>query len=97
MQEIFITSPSAGTIMISGNFIPDSSAVGVLVAVSNTSEISFHLLRREGNMLHNKGVLSNVRGGQHIVSVFVVDQTGLPFSRTATIPQSVDINGKSPY
>ena len=72
MQEIIIASPSAGTIMIMGKFIPDSPAVGVLVAVSNTSEISFHFLRREGNMLHDKGVLSNIRGGQHIVSVFVV-------------------------
>ena len=96
MQEIFIASPSDGTIVIMGNFIPDSPAVGILVAVSNTSEISFHFLRREGNMLYNKGVLSNIRGDQHIVSVFVVDQTGLPFSRTATIPQSVVVNGKSP-
>ena len=28
-----------------------------------------------------------------MVSVFVVDQTGLPFHRTATVPQNVVING----
>ena len=99
VQEVIIASLSDGTIIIMGNFIPDSPAVGVLVAVSNTSEISeisFHFLRRKGNMLHNKGVISNIRGGQHFVSVFVVSQTGLPLTRTATIPQRVIINGKLP-
>ena len=95
MQDISITSPSAGTILITGNFIPDSPAVGIAIAVLNTSIISFYLLRREGNQLDNEGVLSNIRGGEHMVSVFVVDRAGLPFNRTATIPQNVVINGKS--
>jgi hypothetical protein len=65
------------------------------VAVVSISEVSFYLLRREGNQLHNEGVLSNVRSGQHMVSVFVMDQTGLPLNRAATIPQNVVVNGKS--
>ena len=95
IQDISITSPSAGTIWITGNFIPDSPAVGIVVAVLNTSKISFYLLRREGNQLGNEGILSNIEGGQHMVSVFVVDRTGLPFNRAATIPQNVVVNGKS--
>ena len=95
MQEISITSPSAGTIRIAGYFIPDSPATGVLVATLNTSEISFYFLTREGNQLHNEGVLSNVRGGRYMASVFVVDQTGLPFKWTASIPQNVVVNGIS--
>ena len=93
--EIFITSPSAGTIKIAGYFIPGSLATGVLVAVFNSSKVSFHLLKRKGNELHNEGVLPNVRGGHHMVSVFVVEQNGLPFSRAATIPQNILVNGKS--
>ena len=93
MQEIFITSPSAGTMLITGNFIPDSPAAGIVIAALNSSNISFYLLRREGNQLGNEGILSNIGGGQHMVSVFVVDQTGLPFTRAATIPQNVTING----
>lgn len=89
-----MTSSSAGTIRITGYFIPDSPAIGVLVAILNTTEISFHMLRREGNELHNEGVLSNVKGGQHMVSVFVMEQTGLPFNRAVTMPQNVLINGK---
>ena len=96
MQDISITSLSAGTVWITGKFIPDSPSVGIAVAVLSTSEsnnISFYLLRREENQLDNEGVLSNIRGGQYIVSVFVVDQTGLPFSNAATIPQTVVVNG----
>jgi hypothetical protein len=65
------------------------------VAVLSISEVFFYFLRREGNLLHNEGVLSNVRGGQHMVSVFVVDRTGLPFNRAATIPQNVVVNGNT--
>ena len=95
MWEISITSPSAGTIRIASYFISGSPATGVLVAVLNSSKVSFHLLRRKENELHNEWVLSNVRGGHHMVSVFVVEQNGLPFSRAATIPQNILVNGKS--
>ena len=95
MQDISIISLSAGTIRITGNFIPDSPAAGIVVAVLNSSIISFYLLRREGNQLDNEGIVSNIRGGQHMVSVFIVSQTGLPFTRTATIPQNVVVSGKS--
>ena len=89
MQDISITSPSAGTIWINGNFIPDSPATGIVVAILTTANISFSLLRREGNQLDNEGVLSNISRGQHMVTVFVVDSIGLPFNRAATLPQNV--------
>jgi hypothetical protein len=95
VQDISITGSFSDTIRITGNFIPDSPAAGVVVAVLSISEVSFYLLRRERNRLHNEGILSNVRGGQHMVSVFVMDQTGLPFNKAATIPQNVVVNGKS--
>ena len=95
MQDISIASPSAGTIWITGNFIQDSPAIGIVVAILITSNISFYLLRREGNQVDNQGVLSNISRGQHIVTIFVVDSTGLPFNRAATIPQNVMVNGKS--
>ena len=93
IQDISIASFSAGTIWITGNFISDSPAAGVVVAVLSTSNISFYLLRREGNQLDNEGILSTVRGGQHMVSIFIMDRTGLPFNRAATIPQNVVVNG----
>ena len=58
VREISMTSPSAGIIRITGYFIPDSPAAGVLVAVLNTTEIFFYMLKREGNELHDEGVLS---------------------------------------
>ena len=97
MQDISIASPSAGTIWISGNFIPDSPAAGIIVAILTTSQtsVSFYRLRREENQLDNEGVLSNISSsGQHMVTVFVVDSIGLPFNRAATRPQNVMVNGK---
>ena len=72
---------------VTGDFIQGPTATGVLVATLSTSGINFHLLLRERNQIHD--TISNVEGGPHYVSVFVVEENGLPFIRAATIPQLV--------
>ena len=92
IQGVSITSPYPGAIRIIGYFIQGSTATGVLTAILTTSRIYFHLLTRQGNQLRDEGTFSNVVDGDHYISVFVVDEDGLPFNRTATIlPQVVSV------
>ena len=76
---------------MTGYFIEGSTATGVVIAVLTTSKIYFHSITREQDQLHLEGNISTVVGGDHYVSVFVMVEDGLPFSRTATIPQVVSV------
>ena len=76
---------------MTGEFIERSTATGVLIAVLTTSEIHFHLLSRDSWELELDGTITNLEGGQHIVSIFVLEESRLPFSRVATVPQSVSV------
>ena len=76
---------------MTGYFIQRSTATGVLIAVLTTSDIYFHSITKKQDQLHLEGTISSVVGGDHNVSVFVVEEDGLPFSRTAAIPQIVSV------
>lgn len=89
IQDVSITSPLPSKIRMTGYFIKGSTATGVMVAIPNASEIKFHLLVRDRNQLELDDTVSNVEGGQHSVSTFVVDENGLPVNRAATMPQTV--------
>ena len=89
VQGLLITSPSTGEIRVTGDFIQGSSATGVVIADLASSQIQFYLLTREQDQLKLDGTISNLVSGQHTVSAFVMDESGLPFTRTATIPQNV--------
>ena len=82
-----------------GEFIQASTAIGILIATVVTSEINFHFLLQERDQLkfNFDGRVSNVEGGQHYISMFIVEENGLPFSRTAITPQVVVVvKGKLP-
>ena len=94
VQNTSITSPIPSEIRVTGEFIQGSTATGVVIAVLALSEINFYLLTSDRRKLELNGTISSVAGGEYYVSVFVMDENGLPFSRTATIPQNVTaING----
>ena len=97
IQNISVSSPQPGEIRVTGYFIQGSTASGVLVAILTRSEIYFHLLSRIRGQPHLEGTISNVVGGQHNVSVFVVEENGLPFSRTASVPEVVFIKNSKQY
>ena len=86
-----IDSPSPGEIRFSGDFINGSKATGVLAVVLSTSKVLYHLVQREGSGLHVDDIITNVAGGDHVVSVFVVEENGLPFTRTASTPRVVSV------
>ena len=76
---------------MTGEFIQGSTATGFVIAVLALSEINFYLLTSDRHKLELNGTISSVAGGEYYVSVFVMDENGLPFSRTATIPQNVTV------
>ena len=89
VQSILVTSPTPGDIRVTGQFIQGSTAASVVIADISSSGIHFYLLARESDQLELDGTVSSLVTGQHIVSVFVVNGSGLPFSRTAALPQNV--------
>ena len=82
---------------MTGTFIPGSTATGVLVAALTNFKIDFYLLERENSQVGLDSAISNVAGGQHHISVFVIKKNGLPVRGTATVPEHVMVvEGKVP-
>ena len=83
---------------MTGDFINGSTATGLLTIVISTSEIFYHLIERGSNQLHIEGSLQGVVGGELSISFFVVEESGLPFNRTASTPKVVSVeNSKQCY
>ena len=89
IQSILVTSPNPGDIRVTGQFIQGSTTTGVVIADILLSGINFYFLARENDQLELNGTISNLVTGQHVVSAFMADESGLPFIRTATLPQDV--------
>ena len=71
---------------MTGDFIEGSTATGILAAVHTIHGIQFFLFTG-GN-----ATITNLVGGQYRVSLFVIEaESGLPFNRTAMIPQLVSV------
>ena len=83
---------------MTGDFIDGSTATGLLTIVISTSEISYNLIERGSDQLHIEGSIQGVVGGEHSISFFVVEESGLPFNRTASTPKVVSVeNSKHCY
>ena len=77
---------------MTGDFIEESTASGVLVTTVNESDhIQHHLITRDGNEREVESDLSGFASGQYTVSVFVVDKDGLPHIRAASRPRRVSV------
>ena len=98
IQNISVTSPQPGEVRVTGDFIYGSTATGLLTIVISTSEIFYHLIERGSDQLHIEGSIQGVVGGEHSISFFVVEESGLPFNRTASTPKVVSVeNSKHCY
>ena len=98
IQNISVSSPQPGEVKVTGDFINESTATGVLtVSVDfSTSKIFYHLIKRENNKQQLDDTIQGVVGGEHSISFFVVEESGLLFNRTASMPKVVTVeNGGS--
>ena len=84
---------------MTGDFIDGSTATGLLTIVQiSTSEIFYNLIERRSDQLHIEGSIQGVVGGEHSISFFVVEESGLPSSTAASTPKVVSIeNGNHCY
>ena len=90
LQGISISSPSAGVMSVIGRFVDHSPSTGILVIVSGDSDTRYHMSSRCGSGSHEVTV-SGLAGGEYTVSVFVVEENGLPFERAAIIPEHLSV------
>ena len=89
-QDISISSPSAGVVRVTGRFVEGSPATGVLVIVSGDSGVTYHMSSRRGSGNHAV-TIPGLAGGDYTVSVFVVEENGLPFERAAIVPEHLSV------
>ena len=76
---------------MTGDFIPGSLAIGILIVVySADNNIKYHFVHCSN--IHRTITMTNLPSGQYKVSVFVVEENGLPFNRSATTPRNISLN-----
>ena len=98
IQNISVSSPLPGQVRVTGYFIEGSTAIGVLVAILTATEnLYLYLITRDGDLLQFESTVAGVIGGVHYASVFVMDENGLPFNKTASIPQVVSVKNSKQY
>ena len=93
-----VSSPQPGEVRVIGDFIDGSTATGVLAVFVDfsSSEIFYHLVKQGNNKQQFDGTIQGVVGGEHSISFFVVEESGLPFNRTASMPKIVTVeNGRN--
>ena len=78
-----------GQIRVTGDFIDDSTATGVLITVVNKTNTLLHTITKKSGQNDVGGAIVGLTRGQYTVSVFVVDSDGVPFSRVAIKPRKV--------
>ena len=74
---------------MTGDFISGSSSVRILAIVySNNSNIHYQFLPRSETPI---AIASGLSNGQYEVSVFVIEESGLPFNRSAATPRNISL------
>ena len=91
-----INKNSPGEIRITGNLIPGSTVIGILIIVYsliNESNIRYIFSPHSGI---STTTANSFPSGMYNVSIFVVEESGLPFNRSASIPRNISvIKGKN--
>ena len=83
-------SPFSGAVRVTGRYIEGSPATGVLVIVSGDSDSYYHIATRDGSDIQ-EATVTGIAGGEYSVSVFVVEENGLPFERAANLPSPLSM------
>ena len=90
-QNVCVSSSSPGEISITGNFIDGSTANSILVIIYSDSRSSYMFSPPSNEEEKLMTRVTGLPSGQYNVSVFVVEENGLPFERSATKPRNVSV------
>ena len=97
VQNISITSAIPGELEVSGYLLLHGTARGVLVMLyfldlNLINYRYFQIVRRsetDNNIISAK--YQELNGGHYCVSIFILEENGLPFGRSAISPKVVEI------
>ena len=96
IQNISVTSPQPGEVRVTGDFIDGSTATGLLIIIySLTNDSDVHYIAGGSTSQQPRNVhvsVPGLAGGEYSISVFVVEENGLPFERVATSPKLVAVD-----
>ena len=80
---------SPGGVTVAGDFISGSLAIGILAIVyANDLNIQYEFIPRSEIPM---AFVTSLPDGRYDVSVFVVEENGLPFRRSVTVPRNVSL------
>ena len=94
MQGVSV-GPTPGGVTVTGYFVDNSSAVGVLLitfSLTNEDDISYVFVPRPRESQDIETTLTGLSEGDYQVSFFVVDKDGLPFNRSANLPRNISVS-----
>lgn len=98
IQNIQIYSPSPGQVRVSGVFVQGATAVGILVIIYPLDHVNLNVYYFEAFETITNTIATTVTGlsaGQYGISVFILEDGGLPFNRSASAPKRLFVqNGK---
>ena len=100
IQHTYIVSPLPNILRITGEFIRGSTSIGVLAVMFpfdlQLDPIYRFIPRKSTTSLQVEDI--HVQGDDYSISVFVVEESGLPFVRTASTPFTVTVgSGKCDF
>ena len=81
---------------MTGDIIDGSSMIGILIIIyslTDDSGVYYNFAPREAEQLRVIAIAMGLPDYQYEVSVFVIDESGLPFPKAAASPRAVQING----
>ena len=90
-----MTSLQPGVISVSGDFIANSTAIGMLVIVysyQNETDIHYAEARLSSESQQAVVTFKGLSGNTYQVSGFVMDESGLPFNRAANSSTIIHID-----
>ena len=101
IQNIVVYSSISGQIQVSGVLVQGATAVGILIIVYPLDRVNlnvYYFKALETTVTNTiTTTVTGLSAGQYRVSIFVLENTGLPFSRSATVPKRITVqtsNGK---
>ena len=74
--------------IVNGNFTNDSTVTGILIVVIGHSDVYYSKATRDGDSVQYR-IITGLPGGSYNISIFVMEENGLPFERVATVPKPV--------
>ena len=95
IQNISVTSPHPGEVRVTGELIDGSTATGALIIIyslTNDSDVHYEIITAGPGKTINVSVVG-LNGGEYGVSTFALENGGLPFTRVAALPKTVQVTG----